>query len=181
MHPVRADRRRGEHRLLVGAFCVSSELDTYSRELTLLLGRLCRLVDGLSASELNWRPPAPEANSLYVIATHVLGNAEAWVLGIICGQDVHRDRDAEFRASGTDPAPLIERAKRLSEEMSRALQALPASALDESRRPAPPLLGIGPAEELTVRQALMRVLVHALMHVGQMQITRDLALAQRGQ
>lgn len=160
---------------------MSTELETYRRELTLVLGRVCRLLDGLTASELNWRPPAPEANSLYVIATHVLGNAEAWVLGIICGQHVHRDRDAEFRASGTDPRPLIERTQRLSEEMSRALQALPPSALEETRRPAPPLLGIGPAEDLTVRQALMRVLVHALMHVGQMQITRDLATAHRGQ
>jgi hypothetical protein len=160
---------------------MNNELETYSRELTLLLGRLGRLVDGLSASELNWRPPAPETNSLHVIATHVLGNAEAWVLGVICRQDVHRDRDAEFRSGGTDPVALIERAQRLSEETSRALQALPASALDDSRRPAPPLLGIGPADELTVREALMRVLVHALMHIGQMQITRDLAVAHRPQ
>jgi hypothetical protein len=41
----------------------------------------------------------------------------------------------------------------------------------------PPLLGTGPGDELTVREALMRVLVHGLMHVGQMQITRDLAVA----
>lgn len=156
-----------------------AELENYRKEIVLLLGRLARLLDGLGESDLNWRPPAPDTNSLHVIASHVLGNAEAWVLGIVCSQDVHRDRDAEFRSSGADAAVLIERAQRLASEMSTALEALPPSALDETRSPRPPLLGLGPADELTVRQALMRVLVHALMHIGQMQITRDLALARR--
>jgi hypothetical protein len=153
------------------------ELDLYTSELQRLLERVCRSLEGLGASEVNWRPAAPESNSLYVIATHVLGNAQAWVLGIVCGRSVERDREAEFRASGDDPKELIGRARRLSEDFARALSALLPGALEEKRRPAPPLLGIGPADELTVREALMRVLVHGLMHVGQMQITRDLAIA----
>ncbi len=156
---------------------MTDEMEIYIRELQRLLARLCVCLEGLEEEELNWRPPAPDTNSLYVIATHILGNAEAWVLGIICGQRVHRDRDAEFQARGADAAALTERARRLAEEFARALRFLPTSALDEKRRPAPPLLGIGPADELTVREALMRVVVHALMHVGQMQITRDLAVA----
>lgn len=153
------------------------EMDLYISELQRLLVRVCRCLDGLSGPELNWRPAAPESNSLYVIATHVLGNAEAWVLGIICGQSVKRDRDAEFKANGDDPAELIGHARRLSEDSARALAALLPGALEEKRRPAPPLLGIGPSDELTVREALMRLLVHGLMHVGQMQITHDLAVA----
>lgn len=157
---------------------MNGELESYCREIAAILGRLCRLLQGLGEPELNWRPPAPEMNSLYVIASHVLGNAEAWVLGIICGQDVLRDRDAEFSSKGADPTALIERAQRLAGEISGALEELSPSALDEIRRPAPPLLGKGPADELTVRQALMRVLVHHLMHIGHMQITRDLAVAR---
>ena len=160
---------------------MDAEIDLYLRELQRLLGRVCRCVEGLGEAELNWRPPAPDTNSLYVIATHILGNAEAWVLGIVCGQPVHRDRDAEFRASGPDPLALTSRAGRLSEEFANALRALPPSAMNEKRRQRPPLLGIGPADELTVRDALMRVLVHVLMHVGQMQITRDLAIAAHQQ
>ena len=155
---------------------MDAETELYASELQRVLDRLCRCLDGLGKEELNWRPPSPDTNSLFTIATHILGNAEAWVLGIICGQPVHRDRDAEFRASGAGPLALTDRARRLSEEFARALGALPPSSLDETRRPEPPLLGIGPADEMTVREALMRVLVHALMHIGQMQITRDLAL-----
>lgn len=160
---------------------MGGEIDVYIRQLQRLLERVCQCVEGVEEAELNWRPPAPDANSLYVIATHILGNAEAWVLGIVCGEPVGRDRDAEFRASGSDPSGLISRARDLSDEFGRALRALPPSALDERREPAPPLLGIGPPDGLSVREALMRVLVHALMHVGQMQITRDLAIAAHQQ
>ena len=158
---------------------MNAELEIYITELQRLLDRVGRALDGLGEADLNWRPPAPDSNSLYVIATHVLGNAEAWVLGIVCGQPVQRDRDAEFRARGAVTGALTGRARGLSDEFARALRALPAGALEEKRRPAPPLLGIGPADELTVREALMRVLVHGLMHVGHMQVTRDLAIAAR--
>ena len=164
-----------------GRHKVGEELEVYIRELQRLLERLCRCLDGLGEAEFNWRPPAPDANSLCVIATHVLGNAEAWVLGIICGQPVRRDRDAEFQARGASPKALVGRAKRLSEEFAAALRALPDAALEERRRPARPLVGTGPTDELTVRDALMRVLVHGLLHVGQMQITRDLAIAAHPQ
>ncbi len=156
---------------------MDAEIELYLTELQRLLARLGRCLDGLGEAELNWRPPAVDTNSVYVIATHILGNAEAWVLGTICGQAVHRDRDAEFRVSSPDPESLISRASRLSEDFATALRNVPPTALDEKRQPAPPLLGIGPADELTVREALMRVLVHGLMHVGQMEITRDLAIA----
>ncbi len=160
---------------------MDAEIELYSTELQRVLDRVCRCLEGLSEAELNWHPPASDTNSLHVIASHILGNAEAWVMGIICGQAVHRERDAEFRASGPNSEALASRGRRLSEEFTRALKALPPSALDEVRRPAPPLVGIGPTDELTVREALMRVLVHALMHIGQMQITRDLAIAAHRQ
>lgn len=156
---------------------MKSELGIYASEIASMAERVATLLEGLDESELNWRPPAPETNSLYAIATHVLGNIDAWVLGIVCGKEVRRDRDAEFLARGGDAAELIGRARRLSGDVTQTLEALPSSALDEKRHPKAPLLGIGPQDELTVREALMRVLVHGRAHIGHMQLTRDLALA----
>ena len=45
--------------------------------------------------------PIPEANSLFALATHLVGAAEFWVLALAGGRQIARDRDAEFRASGT--------------------------------------------------------------------------------
>ena len=156
---------------------MASELDLYLAELHQLLDRLCQSVDGLSEAQLNWKPPAPEANSIYVIATHVLGNAEAWVLGIACGQPIQRDRPAEFRAAGPDAAPIIARARDLSRRIEEALAALDEAKVGELREAPPHLFGAGQPRSVTVREALMHVIEHASIHLGQIDVTRDLALA----
>src|SRR3990170_727275 len=102
---------------------MNAELALYAAHLERSLDRLCSTIDGLSEAQLNWKPPAPEANSIYVIATHVLGNAEAWVLGIACGQPIDRDRPAEFRAAGPDAAPIVARARDLTRQIEEALAA----------------------------------------------------------
>jgi hypothetical protein len=61
-------------------------------------------LEGLSAEELNWRPAAPDTNSLYAIATHVLGNAEENLVGRLCGQPHGRHYAGEWPAAA-DPSP----------------------------------------------------------------------------
>ncbi len=155
---------------------MTEELTGYATELKRLLDKVCGAIDGLTEAQLNWTPDAPETNSAYVIARHALGNAEAWVLGIACGQPVDRDRDAEFRAAGPDAAPLIDLARKLSQRIDDALAALAPAALDEPRDPPAALRGVGPAQPLTARQALMLAIDHAATHVGEIQLTRALAL-----
>ena len=154
---------------------MSNELALYSNELHRLLDSLIESIGGMDEAQLNWRPPAPDANSCYVIATHVLGNLEAWVLGIACGQPIERDRPAEFKATGPNAAPIVTRARDLARSVEEALAALPPAALDEQRQPPKTLWGAGPPEPRTTREALMHVIEHAATHLGQIDITRDLA------
>jgi len=69
---------------------------------------LLQCLEGLDSVGLNWRPPAPQANSLYVLATHTLANAQQNILGVLCGQAVERDREAEFAVAGSTASALIE-------------------------------------------------------------------------
>ncbi len=154
---------------------MTGELAVYSTELKQLLDRLCATVEGLDEGLLNWRPPTSDSNSVYVIAAHILGNLEAWVLGIACQESIERDRPAEFRAAGPDAAPLIARAGELARRFDDALGALPPPALDELREPPASLRGVGPAEPLMGREALMVTIQHAATHLGQLDITRDWA------
>jgi steroid delta-isomerase-like uncharacterized protein len=156
---------------------MKAETEVWIQALAELMGAVGRRIEGLNERQMNWRPSMPDANSLYAIATHLMGNSAAWVLGIICGQDVTRDRDAEFRATGGSAEEVANRAKQLSAEFARALRSLPTSALDEVRTPRPPLLGVGQADPLTVREGLLRVLLHGRLHIGHMELTRDLAKA----
>ena len=144
------------------------------------LDQMCRCLEGLSEVELNWHPPAPETNSLYVLGMHILGNARAWALGIALGQPVQRDRPAEFKAEGPHPSQIVEQARVLSEELRRASDRLSASALDQQRDPPQHLWGAGQIRQVTARECLIDVIQHASEHVGQMLLTRDLARASLG-
>ena len=155
---------------------MSGELEQYIKELRKLFDKLCGAIEGLSERQLNYHPPAPDANSIYVIATHTLGNARAWILGICCGQPIERDRPTEFRAAGADAGPLVAAARALLEEMETALRA-PDLALDELREPRQQLWGAGTSEPVTRREAVLHVIEHAATHLGQIELTRDLALA----
>ena len=157
---------------------MDSEVPTLSRQIRSILDRVCAALDGLSEAQMNWRPPLAGSNSAYAIAAHTLGNARAWVLGIACGRPLDRDRPAEFRASGRDASDLTSDAARLSREIEAALPALSPSDLDRRLLPSPILWGEGEVFEISVRDALLHVVEHASLHLGQLQITRDLALKE---
>lgn len=155
-----------------------NEIEQYIKELRKLFDRLCRSVEGLSDEQLNWRPSVAQTNSIFAIGTHTLGNARAWILGICCGAPIERDRPAEFRASGNEAAPIIARAHELLAEIEEALRKLPAESLGELREPRQQLWGAGTSEPVTGREAILHVIEHYATHLGQIELTRDLALAE---
>jgi len=156
---------------------MDAEVEGYSRRVRSLLERVCACLEGLSEAQLDWRPSVDGANSACVIAAHTLGNARAWVLGIACGRPIERDRAAEFRASGRREA-LVAQTRSLSGEIDSALAALPPRDIDRRLVPEQSLWGEGQAQEISVREALAHVVEHASIHLGQLQLTRDLALRE---
>ena len=156
---------------------MDDEVTVYASQLSSLLRRVARTVEGLSESELNWCPPAPDANSAFVIATHMIANMEAWVLGIVCGEHVSRNRESEFAAAGANATPLVEATEGLSERIELALGRLPPGALDKLLTPDPTLWGTGPPSEISARRALVGAIVHNAGHIGHLEITRDLAVS----
>ncbi len=159
---------------------MTNEIDTYTKELRRIFDRLYVALDGLSEQELNYHPPVAEANSIYAIATHTLGNARAWILGICCGQPIERDRPAEFRALGRDTTPIVDNARALLEDIELSLRALQPQSLDELREPLQQLWGAGTSQPVTGREAILHAISHAAEHVGHIGITRDLAKAALG-
>ena len=47
----------------------------YWRYIAQSIDGLLATVEGLSAAQLNWHPPAADANSLYALATHTMGKS----------------------------------------------------------------------------------------------------------
>ncbi|HWE63434.1 MAG TPA: DinB family protein [Chloroflexota bacterium] len=150
---------------------MTTESTVLAQQIDGVLERIVGCLDGLDAEALNWRPPAPDTNSLYVIVTHVLGNAEECILEILAGRSVGRQREQEFLAQGTTAQAIAERWQRLRPELQEAMSAL--SAEDVERQYQHPRRG-----EITGRAVLLLVLKHASEHLGEAQLTRALALAR---
>jgi hypothetical protein len=139
----------------------------YWRAIGSSVERLLACLDGLDASRLDWRPPAAEANSLAALAVHTMGNVEHRLLGMLCRQDVVRDREAEFRAAGTTPEAIVEQWRSLRARVDEALPGLDDGALDRT-------VSHPERDLVTGREVLLVVARHAAEHAGQAELTRDL-------
>jgi hypothetical protein len=149
---------------------MTPEIDTYSRYIREKIADIHAALRGLSEDDLNRPPDLPGANSPYVIATHTFGNMRAWVLGIACGQDLRRDRPAEFASRGTYEELGVAACK-LSGVIDEALQSLDPATLGDRFVPPQELWGEGEPREIARRDAFAHALEHAGIHLGHIHMT----------
>ncbi len=151
----------------------SHEIATFWRYLASSLDQFVSVAMSLDADGLHWKPPADAANSIAVLLTHTLGNAEENVLEILCGEPVNRDREREFLERAATADSLAGQWRALSPRLAAALSTTSPSELDRLRYH--PRRG-----EIDGRSILIVATRHAAEHLGQAELTRDLWLASRG-
>jgi hypothetical protein len=149
-----------------------SILEGYSERLQALHANIERSIEGLLLPALDWAP-GPDMNSLGVLAAHVAGAERYWI-GDVVGRDPSgRDRAAEFHAHGLDAATLTARLAQTLAHSQAVLAGLTLPDLEATR--------VSPRDghEFTVAWCLAHALEHTALHLGHMQITRQL-WEQRG-
>ena len=130
------------------------------------------LID-LPPEALDWEA-GPGMNSLTVLAMHTAGAERYWI-GTVAGRDLlHRDRNAEFETSGMSVDLLLAGLDETLAHSKQILSQLTPLHLDETR--------IGPRDgrEVTVAWALLHALEHTALHLGHMQLTRQLWDSREG-
>ena len=131
------------------------------------------IVEDLGDDRANLRPDIEGANTPYVILTHCLGVMEYWAGHAGAGRSIDRDRDAEFRASGSVD-DLVERARRSRAQLVDDLGHVEPLA-------APPLTVSTDAAHMvharTQGGALLHLYEELAQHRGQMEGCRDVILA----
>ena len=155
----------------------ATEVQIYGEHLQERIAAIGATLDGLTDEHVAWVPDLAEANSLCVIATHALECARSYVLDITCGLDVGRDRPAEF-ASQKSADELRALARTIGREIKQALDEMDPARLDVQSVPKQAVWGTGETREVPGRWALTHMVAHLSVHLGQMQITRDLALRE---
>ena len=139
------------------------------------LDGMTEIVTELGDDLANRRPDLPDANTPFAILTHCLGVMEYWAGHVVAGRTIHRDRPAEFRATGG--------VADLSEQVS-AQRARFVNDLAGADPFAPPRGEVSAADAAlplgrTQGGALLHVYDELARHRGQLEITRDILLADR--
>jgi hypothetical protein len=135
------------------------------------LDQMAVIVRELGDDMVNQRPALDGANSPYVILHHCLGVMEYWGGATVADRPIQRDRAAEFVATGT-VAHLLARAS-----AARGRLEADVIGLDSMARP-PNVLGEPVPYNETKGSVLLHILEELYQHLGQMELTRDILVAQ---
>lgn len=140
------------------------------------LDGMVAVVTELGDELANRRLDLAGANSPYAILYHCLGVMEYWGGGMVAGRTIERDREAEFRASGT-VGELVRRTRRSRRQLDADIAGLEPLAPPRGR-PEPEDYDLPLAR--TQGGVLMHVYEELAQHRGQMEVTRDVLRAAWG-
>lgn len=124
-------------------------------------------LEGLPPAALDWTP-GPNMNSISVLVFHLTGSERYWIGDIAAQEPSHRDRDAEFRVRDVGMDVLKERLGDNLEYARNTLNKFTIQDLETTR------VSTGDRRTFTVAWALLHALEHTTLHLGQIQITRQL-------
>lgn len=153
------------------------DLDDVAYYVDHALDAMIEILSMLGDELANDKPALPGANSPFQIVTHCLGVMEFWGGQRIAGRDVHRDRSAEFQASGR----VEQLAARVADQRTRFVADL--DSLDSVAAPNGP---VNPKDaDLPLGKSQAGVVFHVVeelyQHLGHLEITRDLLVSVAGQ
>lgn len=135
-----------------------------------------RTLDGMSGviaklnnEQLNAETGLPGSNTAFQLVYHATQACTYWVDHIVCGNPTDRDRDAEFRSSGTasEAHAAIFALRELLTERSELLTTV--TELANSPQTVTPL-----GQPWTVGAALIHAYEELAQHLGHAEITADL-------
>ncbi len=135
---------------------------------------MAAIVTGLGDELANRVPGVAGANAPYALLVHCLGVADFWAGALVAGRTVVRDREAEFQARGPVagvPALVAVAKAQLRVDAASCVTGAPL-------RQAPPASFQGPDRPLDQAAAMVHVMEELVQHHGQMQILRDVLLAE---
>lgn len=124
-------------------------------------------LEGLSSEALDWFP-GTEMNSISVLVFHLTGAERYWIGDVAAQDPKERDRDAEFRVHGVGIDVLKNRLADNLEYARNALEQFTVQELETTR------VSARDGRTFTVAWALLHALEHTTLHLGQIQLTRQL-------
>ena len=135
------------------------------------LDGMVQIIEALGDERVNLRPNnMPDTNSPFAILTHCVGLTRYFIGTALAGRQVHRDRDAEFRAQGT-VAEIRQAVRELQAHLPNDLQQVRGDqpcAFPDAVRP--------PHRTWLQGRFVLQCYKELAQHHGHMELTRDVML-----
>jgi uncharacterized damage-inducible protein DinB len=124
-------------------------------------------LDGLPPAALDWNPGI-DMNSISVLVVHLTGAERYWIGDVAVQEPSNRDREAEFKFHDVGMVSLKERIDGSLAYARTVLDRMSLADLEQTR--------VSPSngETYTVGWALLHALEHVTLHLGHIQLTRQL-------
>jgi uncharacterized damage-inducible protein DinB len=148
-----------------------SKMDKFFRDymdrLEELHREISQSITGLSQEALDW-VPGRKMNSMAVLVAHLVGAERYWVGDVAGGERSGRVRSEEFQVRGLSSRVLIERLEQSEAYTRGVLECLNVEDLNQHRS--------SPRDDqtFTLGWALLHALEHTAIHLGHIQIVRQL-------
>lgn len=136
-------------------------------------------VKDLPDAAVDWTPMPQDTSSLSMMALHGTGHLRRFLVENVTGREIEYDRAAAFASKGMGAAKLAETIRATYDMAEKALQSVDPETLDR-----PKLYTINhPIKGTTATPGygIHFSMGHVWMHIGHMQLTRQLWAAQAGQ
>jgi len=147
-----------------------TELANYLDRIEDLRGQINRLTADLPVEALNWRPIQGDedhaTNSLAVLVAHTTGAEHFWIAEVVGGRPATRHRAAEFVKVATSSAEILGLLEKTALETKDVFSKLEDAELNGTRQTE--------GRTVPVRWCILHVIDHTSLHLGHMQITRQL-------
>jgi uncharacterized damage-inducible protein DinB len=147
--------------------------EDYFERMQTLYTDIKTVLEGLPPQALDWSP-GPEMNSIAVLVTHLTGAARFWVGDVAAQEPSGRVRAQEFQVHGVQAADLVKKLDASLDYLRRALEGMKVEDLG-SPRPSP-----RQEQSCSMGWALLHTLEHTGIHLGHLQVTRQLWESQQG-
>lgn len=129
-----------------------------------------RAVEPLGDDEINWRHPHL-TNSVGILLRHIPGSERFWILDVVGGRTIQRNRDEEFGRERLQKAPLVEHLRRAQAEVAEVLEGLSPDRLMEEVEQT----FRGKTVTFTKSWAVLHSIQHTAYHLGQIQLFAKMA------
>lgn len=143
------------------------EVAEYLNSIESRRAKIFTVLESSSREAWNWVPTGDETNSLFVIATHVIGSEHGWIYEILGRGEQTRNRAAEFLAKGNSLESLRAEYARVGNETREIFSKLTEQDLSSTRERES-------HGTVSVRWTILHVIEHSCEHLGQMELTKQL-------